>query len=247
MVTFQIENNKLKGIELVCIDKDGTVLTYDMYFPVMKKRAEELVKRYNLEKETKKEILEIMGLDSNEQIIMGGRIHMPRLENIRATIEFLRKNSVNASFKEISELFNEIDESVDLSKHTKVYPGIELFLKTLKEKGIKIVMTTFDSTDAAKRHLKNSKLLDYFDLVLGIDEDSPYNPKPAPDMLQYSCKLLEVDPHKSIVIGDDNNDMLLAKNAGALAAIGVLTGRSSKEDLKNADFIINSIDAIKIK
>ncbi|MHA1865709.1 MAG: HAD family hydrolase, partial [Candidatus Heimdallarchaeaceae archaeon] len=72
-------------------------------------------------------------------------------------------------------------------------------------------------------------------------------PKPAPDMLQYSCKLLEVDPHKSIVIGDDNNDMLLAKNAGALAAIGVLTGRSKKEDLKNADFIINSIAEIKIK
>ncbi|MHA1866546.1 MAG: HAD family hydrolase [Candidatus Heimdallarchaeaceae archaeon] len=247
MVTFQIENNKLKNIELVCIDKDGTVLTYDMYFPVMKKRAEELVKRYNLEKETKKEILEIMGLDSNEQIIMGGRIHMPRLENIRATIELLRKHSVNVSFKEISELFNEIDETVDLSKHTKVYPGIEMFLRTLKEKGIKVVMTTFDSTDAAKRHLRNSKLLDYFDLVLGIDEDSPYNPKPAPDMLQYSCKLLEVDPHKSIVIGDDNNDMLLAKNAGALAAIGVLTGRSKKEDLKNADFIINSIAEIKIK
>ncbi|MHA1304147.1 MAG: HAD family hydrolase [Candidatus Heimdallarchaeaceae archaeon] len=248
MVTISVANEKFKDIELVCLDKDGTVFTYDMYVPVMKKRAEVLIQKFGLPNESYTDILEIMGVNpEDETIVMGGAIHDARVDIIKATIEYLRKHSVSTNITELASLFDEIDDIVDFTHAIRTYPGVIEFLQKLKEKGVKIIMITFDTTAAAKTHLKHAQILEYFDLVLGLDFDSPYNPKPAPDMLQYACKVLDVDVRQSIVIGDDNKDMLIGKNAGALASIGVLTGRSKEEELQNADVIISSISEIKVK
>ena len=248
MVTIKCGGQKFQDIELIGFDKDGTLLDFDMYVPVMQKRAEVLVKKYKLPEQAHNDILDIMGVDPEENVIIkGGPIHVQRVENIKRTIEYLRNYSITATVGELSHLFDEIDDQVDFSAYIKPYAGVRELLEKLEKTDVKIVLFTLDSTNPAKKHLKSAGIKGFFDLILGIDVDSPYQPKPAPDMLQYACKILEVNVNKSIVIGDDNKDMLLGKNAGSLACIGVLSGKSEEKELVDADIIIPSVANIEVK
>ncbi len=240
-------DTQLKDIELVCFDKDGTLLTLAMYIPVMEKRAELLLEKYHLKDENKNDILELMGLNpETHEIISGGPIHIERIEIINRTREYLRKLSINSTVEEIAEIFDEVDSLVDFTQNVETIGGVNRVLQEFKKAKVKTLLVTHDGTDPAQKQLMSAGLFHQFDLVLGLDINSPYHAKPAPDMLQYACKILTVDVTKSIVIGDDDRDMLMGKNAGALCCIGVLTGRSEEKDLKNADVIVNSVADIKI-
>ncbi|MCK4845605.1 MAG: HAD family hydrolase [Candidatus Heimdallarchaeota archaeon] len=189
-----------------------------------------------------------MGVDPDTgSVIMGGSIHLPRIDNIKRTIEYLRKYSINVSIEETSLLFDEVDDQVDFSAYIETYSGVKELLENLKKTDIKVVIFTHDSTSAAEKHLKNAGIKSYFDLILGIDPDSTYHKKPAPDMIQYACKILEANVNAAVVIGDQETDMLAGKNAGALGCIGVLTGKSEEKDLTHADIIIQSVGEIKVK
>lgn len=248
MVTIVCGDTKYKDTEIVCFDKDGTLLNFSMYVPVMKRRADVLAEKYDLPEMSHNEILELMGVDPDTgSVIMGGSIHLPRIDNIKRTIEYLRKYSINASIEETSLLFDEVDDQVDFSAYIETYSGVKELLENLKKTDIKVVIFTHDSTSAAEKHLKNAGIKSYFDLILGIDPDSTYHKKPAPDMIQYACKILEVNVNAAVVIGDQETDMIAGKNAGALGCIGVLTGKSEEKDLTHADVIIQSVGDIKVK
>ncbi|MCG3221059.1 MAG: HAD family hydrolase [Candidatus Heimdallarchaeota archaeon] len=248
MATVWCSETELNDIELVCFDKDGTLLSLNMYIPVMEKRTELLLERFHLSEESRNDILELMGLNPDTlEIIWGGPIHIERVEIIRRTREYLRKFSINSTVEDIAEIFDEVDSLVDFSDNVEVYEGVNKVLQELRKEKIKTLLVTHDGKEPAEKQLMSAGLFHLFDLVLGLDIDSPYNAKPAPDMLQYACKILEVDVTKSVVIGDDDRDMLMGKNAGASCCIGVLTGRSEEKDLMNADVIIQSVSDIKIK
>ncbi len=248
MVTIVCGDTKYKDPEIIFFDKDGTLLNISMYVPVMKRRAEVLAEKYNLPEMSFNEILELMGVDPDtNSVIMGGSIHLPRIDNIKRTIDYLRKYSINVSIEEISLLFDEVDDKVDFSSYIEPYSGVKELLENLNKTDIKIVIFTHDSTLAAEKHLKNAGIKSYFDLILGIDPNSTYHAKPAPDMIQYACKVLEVNANRAVVIGDQEKDMLAGKNAGVLGCIGVLTGKSEEKDLTHADIIIQSVGEIKVK
>ncbi len=155
--------------------------------------------------------------------------------------------SINSSVEEIAELFDEVDHLVDFTEYVDSYEGVQHLLETIRDSGAKILLVTHDSTEPASKQLASAGLLDYFDLVLGLDLDSPYLSKPAPDMLQYGCKKLDVDITKTIVVGDDNRDMLMGKNAGAGCCVGVLSGKAKENELVQADVIVNSVADMKVK
>jgi len=247
MLEVWCADTQLKDIELVCFDKDGTLITFNMYIPVMEKRAELLLEKYHLKEENRNDILELMGLHpETHEIISGGAIHIERIEIINRTREYLRRLSINSTVEEVAEIFDEVDSLVDFTKNVETIEGVNKVLQEFKKANVKILLVTHDSTEPAQKQLMSVGLFHFFDLVLGLDLDSPYLGKPAPDMLQYGCKILEADVTKSIVIGDDEIDMLMGRNAGALCCIGVLTGKSEAKDLKNADVIVESVADIKV-
>jgi phosphoglycolate phosphatase len=247
MVAVWCSDTQLKDIELVCFDKDGTLLNLNMYKPVMEKRTELLLEKYHLTNDSRNDILELMGLNPDTlEIIWGGPIHIERVEIIRRTREYLRKFSINSTVEDIAEIFDEVDSLVDFSENIEVYEGVNKVLQALRKEKIKTLLVTHDGKEPAEKQLMSVGLFHLFDLVLGLDINSPYNAKPSPDMLLYACKILEVDVMKSVVVGDDDRDMLMGKNAGAQCCIGVLTGKSEAKDLKNADVIVESVADIKV-
>ncbi len=86
---------------------------------------------------------------------------------------------------------------------------------------------------------------DFITTMVCADDGIPT--KPAPDMMLTICQRMNVDPSKTMVIGDTTADMKMARAAGAGLVVGVLSGLSSAKDLiPYADVLIESVDALHL-
>jgi phosphoglycolate phosphatase len=119
-------------------------------------------------------------------------------------------------------------------------PRLAATLRKLHGEGRKLAVVTNDLEAAAKRTIENFGVSHLFSAFLGYD--SVKNPKPAADPVHLACKLLGVEPHEVIVVGDNLHDLEMAHNAGAGAAIGVLTGTTGRAELETkAGAVLSSI------
>ena len=85
-------------------------------------------------------------------------------------------------------------------------------------------------------------MLDVFDYVGGVDGD--IRPKPAPDLLQAFCSACGLCPDEVAMVGDTRNDMVFAKNGGAVA-VAVLSGSGKREEFAGiADLILPDVDSL---
>ena len=69
--------------------------------------------------------------------------------------------------------------------------------------------------------------------------------KPHPTLLDPLFNSFDVEPGQVAIVGDTANDMKTAINANLGLGIGVLTGVAKKEELYDADVIINSAKDVK--
>lgn len=87
-----------------------------------------------------------------------------------------------------------------------------------------------------------------FDAVYGQREGIPV--KPDPMSVNMIMSELEVTPEECVYVGDTSTDMRTAINAG-IFKIGVLWGFRDREDLKDADIIVENpseiVDAVRRK
>jgi len=71
--------------------------------------------------------------------------------------------------------------------------------------------------------------------------------KTAPDMVLQICERLSIPPAETVVIGDTAADLAMAREAGTMAAIGVLSGAGTREDLaRYTDLIVPDIHHVEI-
>ncbi|RTZ70166.1 MAG: HAD family hydrolase [Aquificaceae bacterium] len=106
-----------------------------------------------------------------------------------------------------------------LCRDTKPFEGIRETLEILKERGLKLAVATNKITEGALRVLKITDLLHYFDTVVG--RDLPREHKPSKEHILFICKRLNLEPSKTIVVGDRLDDILSAKGAGAKSALAL--------------------------
>ena len=119
-------------------------------------------------------------------------------------------------------------------------PGLSLALSELEASGLTMGVATNDGTAATRAALAALGISHFLPHVYGYD--SVPHPKPAPDIVFAFSKLIGARPDEIVVVGDNPHDMEMARNAGAGAAIGVLTGNSGLEDLAPlADAVLESV------
>jgi len=119
-------------------------------------------------------------------------------------------------------VFNSIDNHEERLKNTKTYEDIE-FLKKLKDDGLKIGIVTACDSEVAEKEVDMIGR-EYIDSYLSANS---YNkiakPKPHPESAYRLMKSFNIRPEKIIMVGDGEEDILLAKNAGMY---GVLIDRN---------------------
>ncbi|MCD6153194.1 MAG: HAD-IA family hydrolase [Syntrophobacterales bacterium] len=176
---------------------------------------------------------------------------IPVLEKDRI-IEFVGDGVRKLIERSLGDAFHDkFDEALDIfmsyyDKHlldtTGLYPGV---LETLDYFRIKKkVIVTNKLYSFTLKIAKGLKIAQYFDDIIGANS-SPYK-KPDPRVIRPLMKKYGVEDKRTVVIGDGNNDVLVAKNTGVLSC-AMLNGLGNKDELLQLkpDYFCENIKELK--
>lgn len=124
------------------------------------------------------------------------------------------------------------------------YPGMEDFLRDLKEAGLTLLVATSKPEVIAVRILNHFGLAKYFDHIAGAPPDSEEGSRKSA-VIRSALSRLD-DPAGAVMVGDRRHDVAGAGETG-LPCIGVLYGYGGREELEEAgaDFIAEDLAALK--
>lgn len=154
------------------------------------------------------------------------------------------KYSLKQSIPELLKMQGEKNIQFLRKQKDGLIEGILPLLKTLKEKGIPAGLASSSSLEYIEAVLNKFKIREYFQVV--VTGENMEKGKPAPDIFLYTAKLLGVKPEKCVVIEDSENGVKAAK-AGGMRCIGFNNPNSGEQDLRGADWLIDSIKEIRFE
>ncbi len=140
------------------------------------------------------------------------------------------------------DIFNILYASVN-GVYSQPYAGVIEGLDWVKSQNINLACITNKAEEFTLPLLKAKGLEDYFSLV--ISGDSLPKKKPDPMPLLHAAKHFNVDPKKSLMIGDSTNDVKAARAAG-FKILCVTYGYNHGQDIRlsNPDAILDSLEQI---
>ena len=127
----------------------------------------------------------------------------------------------------------------------RLYEGIPELLRDLRAHGATLVVVTSKPTRFAEQIARHFGFADDFALISGSTPDGSRDAKA--DVIRHALATLGIDdPARAVMIGDRRHDVEGAAATG-LAAIGVLWGYGSREELQTAKpaFIAEVIPALR--
>ncbi len=130
-------------------------------------------------------------------------------------------------FKQALDIFLDF-YSQNLCVDTVTYPNVVPTLKSLKEKGYRLVLVTNKPYGFIDPLLQGLGMHGLFELCLGGDSLSRKKPDPMP--LLHACERLNISAAECVMVGDSRND-ILAANAANMQSIGVSYGYNYGESI----------------
>lgn len=103
-------------------------------------------------------------------------------------------------------------------KYVKLFPNVKETLDVLKENGKKLAIVTAKMRSGVELGLQLTKIKQYFDAIVTIDDVK--NPKPHPEPVLKAMSELNGEKDESIMVGDNYHDIESGKNAG-IKTVGV--------------------------
>jgi phosphoglycolate phosphatase len=204
-------------IKAVIFDFDGTLTPLTLNFDFLRKEIVSLVKAYATD-----ETIEAL---NNTYII-------EMIYEIEHKIGKHGSSFRKKAFATLTRL------ELEASKGKDVYPYTRDVLKRLKDEHIKTGIITRTSISVVRSVFPDMK--QYIDGVVAREDIKRVKPHPA--HLAKVLKILSVTPQEAILVGDHPTDILTGK-ALKMDTVGVLTGRTNKEDFAKveATYIGNDI------
>ena len=200
----------LKGIKAVIFDFDGTLADSMWMWPSI---DEDYLKKFGIEcPETLHTELE--GKSPNE-----------------CAKYFQEKFNINESEEAMMDTWNDM-AAYNYEHKVFLKPGIESFLKKLKENGIKIGIGSSNFKELVVLALKNNGVLEYIDSIHVSSE--VHAGKPAPDIYELTAEDLGVKPRECLVFEDIVQGLLAGKRAG-MKTVAVFDECSSEKQELNKE------------
>ena len=124
--------------------------------------------------------------------------------------------------------------------NTVPYPGVPERLAALKADGAKLYIVT------NKRHVPTQGIVRKFGWDALFDGVWSFDSFPGvkyrkPDLIAHLLKDLAIDPADAVMVGDTKGDVD-AGRANGLRTVGVTWGYGSREELADADEIVDSLE-----
>lgn len=214
--------SEFKRVKAIVFDFDGTLAVLNIDFSSMKERVFDLMKHYSVAKEWVGEryLLEI--IDEVYQILW-------------------KKNPSGAEdfYQKAHQVLHEIE--MRAAEKGSLIPGTEATLKTLRRKEIKVGIITRNCEDAVRKVFPN--INDFCDVF--VSRNLVKKVKPHPDHLTYVMKSLKTSGKEAVMVGDHPIDIQAGKKMG-MKTIGVLTGRTKKDEFEKAgaDYVLKDVTEV---
>ncbi|MCC7361781.1 MAG: HAD family hydrolase [Anaerolineales bacterium] len=225
--------------ELIIFDKDGTLIEFHaMWSGWLEGLAARLAAGAG--RTLAADYLSHAGYDAAaRRTLPGGRLARLSMADFYAHgIEFLTEHGVADPERVMAAAW-----SIPDPVHT-AHPitDLDALFSLLRAHGCRLAVATSDDHGPAEATLAHLGVLRHLEGILGADDGLPI--KPAPDMVLHFCRLTAVAPARALVVGDSQEDLRMARAAGA-AAVGVLTGITSAAQLAPlADHVLDGVDQL---
>jgi phosphoglycolate phosphatase len=207
---------KLREVKAIIFDFDGTLAVLNINFSLMRGRIFDLMRVYGIKEEIIREkyLLEI--IDEVYQVLW---------ERAPSRAE--------AFYQESHQVLREVE--MKAAERGRLIPGTGTTLKSLRGKGIKVGVITRNCEDAVRKVFPDiNHFCDIF-----VSRNSVKKVKPHPSHLTYVMGSLKISGQEAVMVGDHIIDIQAGKRVG-MKTVGVLTGRTKKEEFEKAgaDYIL---------
>ncbi|MBB3656390.1 phosphoglycolate phosphatase [Rhizobium sp. BK650] len=225
---------KIRGI---LFDKDGTLLDYDeSWLPVNRELAriaaegdaalaDDLLAQCGMDPVTGHIVPDsLLAAGNTRQIAEGLVAAGSRVDVIELTIK-------------LDNLFaNAAEFSVPVT-------DLAAFFERLHKSGFKLGIASSDNERSIRQTAQRFGISQYVDYIAGYD--SGFGSKPEPGMVLGFCAATGLAPEEVAMVGDNNHDLHMGRNAKVGLTIAVLTGTGSLESLSAAaDHVLDDITGI---
>ncbi|WP_130803517.1 phosphoglycolate phosphatase [Acinetobacter ihumii] len=148
-----------------------------------------------------------------------------------SVLQFLFGQIEPEKHQQLLQKYLEVYEQ-ELCVHSRIFDGVETFLKTCKDGQIEMACVTNKPEHLAKELLQKLGIEHYFGLVVGGDSLPLRKPDPLP--LLHSMQVFHCAPPHTLMIGDSKNDIEAASRAG-IDCIVVSYGYNHGENIYDSD------------
>lgn len=222
----------------ILFDKDGTLLDYaKTWLPVNRALARFAAQGDGVLADR---LLSACGMDPVSGYVVPDSLLAAgnTVEIATGLVEAGSPLSVEALTEELDAMF------ADAAQHAVPVTDLESFFKGLKAKGYRLGVASSDNEQSIRQTADRLGFAPYLDYVAGYD--SGFGVKPEPGMVLGFCMATGLDPREVAVVGDNNHDLHMGRNAGVGLTVAVLTGTGSRASLSaGSDHCLNDITELE--
>ena len=212
----------LHAIKAIIFDFDGTLAVLNIDFSAMRERVFDLMRQLGIREEAIREkyLLEI-------------------IDEVYEMLWEKNPSGAETFYQASHDILHEVE--MKAAEEGRLIDGATAALKRLREKGIKVGIITRNCEDAVRKVFP--KINDYCDVF--VSRNSVKKVKPHPDHLTHVMKSLKISGKEAVMVGDHMIDVQAGKRVG-MKTIGVLTGRTKKEEFERAgaDYVLGEATEI---
>ena len=241
MSTIYCRDKKFLDIQAIIFDKDGTLEDSSIFLHELANQVAHWLD-YKIPG-LKEPILRSLGMEKNVLNPAGLMAVGSRLENEIAIAAHVMQmgNSWLESKLLVQEAFKAVDHA--LERRTAIFPGCHEVIATLHQSGLKLAILSSATRGGIENFLEKYQLKEFIEVYQGSDQGCF---KPDPACFHMVCAKLQVACEKTIMIGDSQMDIQMAKRANAAGAIGISWRESvPTPNLSGADVQIEHLNEIK--
>jgi phosphoglycolate phosphatase len=242
LVKITVKDREFVNIEGIIFDKDGTLVnSANFWREIGLKRARLIDAQIPGIGEP---LLMAFGIQDDYLDPAGLMAVGSRYENEIAAAAYIAETGRGwlESLAIAQKSFQEADQFIENRAETSpLFSGVLDSLKALSESGLKIGLVSADKTANVRNFIREYHLSDFIHFGLGSDPDGFI--KPDPRLYLQVCENLGVAPENTLMIGDAESDIIMAKQAKAAGAIAIAWGKPTKI---KAEVAIANLSEIRI-
>ena len=208
-------------IDTIIFDKDGVILDLAATWLPVAEKMTHLLDEYTDGRYGAEFFQAIIGVNAKAGTIDHGGIFAAGSFHDQKIAILDKAPELEPHFEAGTDYQNRMRHFVEQNyeRPVKAKGAVKDTLHKLRSDGYKLAMLTNDAEFSAQKSSAELGILELFDMLVGFD--SGFGGKPQAEGYLAICKALNTTPSASIMVGDTNADIGVARAAGARHFVGV--------------------------